>query len=223
MSKKVFDFISSFGLMILGVGLLFAFTINITPMEKECRYFFPKSNLRTASGGDIEKQALPASRPTIPLVKNINQNFSATLTAYSAYVIDNKTGVVLFEKNADEVRALASITKLMSAIVLLDLPINWEATTMVEALDCDTDSHHINPGEIFKQQDLWSIGLIGSSNSAIRTLVRTNGFTNDQFAEKMNAKAKELGLVSMKFTEPTGLSATNVGNAKDVVPYSPKL
>lgn len=215
MTKKVFDFLSSFGLMILGVGLLFAFTVSFTPTQKQCQYRFPKSHPREQFGGDLERQNLPPSRPTVPLSKN-NSDFSATLTAFSAFIIDDRTDTVLFEKNSDAVRPLASITKIMSAIVLLDLPIKWDATTTVEEADCDASSHILNPGEIFKLQDLWSAGLIGSSNSGIRSLVRASGLTIEEFVEKMNKKAKTMNLLTLKFTDPTGLEAENVGNARDV-------
>ncbi|MCX6781946.1 MAG: serine hydrolase [Candidatus Magasanikbacteria bacterium] len=215
MTKKVFDFISSFGLMILGVGLLFAFTVSFAPAQKQCQYRFPKSHPREQFGGDLERQNLPPSRPTVPLAKN-DSNFSATLTAFSAYIIDDKTDTVLFEKNAEAIRPLASITKIMSAIVLLDLPIKWNATTTVTEADCDDSSHILNSGEIFKLQDLWAAGLIGSSNSGIRSLVRVSGLTIEEFVQKMNNKAKVLNLLSLKFTDPTGLEADNVGSAKDI-------
>ncbi len=201
--------------MIIGVGLLFAFTISFSPTQKQCQYRFPKSNPREQFGGDLERQNLPPSRPTVPLSVN-DLNFSATLTAFSAYVSDNLTGTVLFEKNADTIRSLASITKIMSAMVLLDLPVKWDATTTVEEADCDSSSHQLIAGEIFKLQDLWAAGLIGSSNSAIRSLVRASGLSFEEFVKKMNNKAREMNLLTLKFTDPTGLESENVGSAKDV-------
>lgn len=213
--KKISDFLFSFGLMILGLGLLFAFTVSFSPSPKQCQYkFFPKSNPRLAIGGDAE-QKLPPSRPTVPLAKDTS-GYAATFTAFSAYVIDEKTGTVLFDMNPDEVRPLASITKIMSAIVLLDLPMNWSSTTTVLETDCDDSSHHLIAGEIYTLDDLWAAGLVGSSNSAIRALVRVSGLSYEEFLGRMNAKAKALGYKTFYFTDPTGLDAGSVGSAREV-------
>jgi D-alanyl-D-alanine carboxypeptidase len=213
--KRATDFLFSFGLMMLGVGLLFAFTVSFTPSPKQCQYkFFPKSHPRLAIGGDAE-QKLPPSRPTVPLAKD-NSVYTATFTAFSAYAIDEKTGTVLYEKNSDEVRPLASISKIMSAIILMDLPMDWSSTTTVLETDCDSSSHHLIAGEIFTLDDLWSAGLVGSSNSAIRALVRVSGLSNEEFLNKMNAKAKAMGFKTFYFTDPTGLDAGSVGSAREV-------
>lgn len=201
--------------MILGTGLLFAFTVSFSPSPKQCQYkFFPKSNPRHAVGGDVEK-TLPSSRPTVPLAKDVAQ-YSATFTAFSAYAIDEKTGTILYEKNSDEVRPLASITKIMSALVLMDLPMDWSSTTTVLESDCDDSSHHLAAGEIFTLEDLWSAGLVGSSNSAIRVLARISGLSHEEFLNKMNAKAKAMGFKTFYFTDPTGLDAGSVGSAREV-------
>jgi D-alanyl-D-alanine carboxypeptidase len=214
MTKKVFDFFSSFGLMILGVVLLFVGTISFTPTPKECRYYFPKSNPRTTVNRADTATALPASKPAVPLAGNAS-NYSATMTAFSAFAMDEKTGTILFEKNADDVRPLASISKLMSAIILMDLPMKWTATTTVLESDCDSSDHHLSPGEIYTLDDVFSAALVGSSNSAVRVLVRATGLSTEEFVARMNKKAKDMNLKSLKYFEPTGLDADNVGSARD--------
>ncbi|HRY36972.1 MAG TPA: hypothetical protein P5230_03830 [Candidatus Magasanikbacteria bacterium] len=133
----------------------------------------------------------------------------------SVLAIDAKTGQILFEKNSDEVRPLASITKLISAMVLLDLRVDWNASTKIISIDCDRFSRQLIAGDVLKLNDLWNIALIGSVNSAMKALVRKSGVSEKQFVELMNKKAKDLNLNSMVFVEPSGLSSKNIGNAKD--------
>lgn len=216
MSNKLFDFLSSFGLMILGVSLLFIFTLSFAKIEPECKYSFPKSNLRVNTiGGDVINNNFPMSSPTVPLAKDI-EKYEAEMTAQVAFVIDKKTDTVLYEKNPDKIWPIASISKLVSALVLLDLPMKWTATTTIQEEDYDSSSHYIKAGEIFSLNDLWSMALIGSSNNAIRSLVRASGLSSQQFVKLMNDKVEEMDLLSMHFEDPTGLDSRNVGNAKDL-------
>lgn len=216
MSKRLFDFISSFGLMILGVCLLFLFTISFVKSPSENRYSFPKSNPRIAVvGGDISEEGFPKSQPIVPLPID-KSNYTATMTAYAAYSVDERSNTELFNFNADEVRPLASITKIMSAMVLMDLPINWSTTTVVAESDCDESSHQLIAGEIYTLEDLFTIALVGSSNSAMRVLVRESGISQEEFINQMNKKAEEFGLSTLKFVEVTGLDSDNVGSAREV-------
>lgn len=215
MSQKLSDFLSSFGLMIAGVCALVFFTISFQPVKSECRYRFPVSQPRSTESETPVGQNLPASRPVFPLLKD-NNDFSATMTAFAAYVVDEKSGMELFAKNSDQVRPLASITKLMSAITLLQLPINWEATTTILESDCDNSSHQLSQGEVYSFNDLFEVALIGSSNIAIRALVRESGVSRESFVAKMNDNAEKLNLKTLHFVEPTGLDAGNVGSARDV-------
>ncbi|MFA5127423.1 MAG: hypothetical protein WC457_00265 [Patescibacteria group bacterium] len=215
MNPKLFNFLSSFGLMILGVGLLFAFTVSFSPTPRQCKYQFPKSNPRaTANGGDVAVN-FPESKPTVPLAQNKNI-YTATITAFSAFAIDEKTNTILFEKNSSDIRPLASITKLMSAIVLMDLPMKWTATTSVFDSDCDNSDHHLVSGEVFTLDEVFAAAMIGSSNSAVRVLVRASGLSPDEFVARMNKKAADLNLKTLKYVDPTGLDASNVGSAEDI-------
>jgi D-alanyl-D-alanine endopeptidase (penicillin-binding protein 7) len=132
-------------------------------------------------------------------------------------VVDDQTNAVLFKKNPDEVRSLASITKLMSTLVLSELPLSMDSSTVITEDDYDPFSHHIEVGQTYTLDELWKIALVGSSNSAIRTLVRASGFNEADFALKMNEKAKALGLNTLRFVEPTGLDSRNMGTAPDVL------
>lgn len=230
MRQKLYDFLSSYGLAFLGLGLLFLSSVGLRDRKMPAPVNLPASeipvvasspvpadnNWRLSEGGDIGLQNFSPQKPSVPLPKS-KAAVPVDITAVSALVIDQETGTILYSKNSAEVRPLASITKLMSALVLLDLNINFTSTTVVEEDDCDASSHHINPGEEFSLEDYWNIALVGSSNSAIKVLVRASCVTEENFVLLMNKKAEELNLRSAKFTDPTGLHSGNAANAEDAL------
>ncbi len=214
MFNRVINFISSFGVITLGVFLVLGKSIALqTPQIVQS---FPESQDRPVlNGGDVNPAVFfPKTTPTIPLAISAVFSFPST-TAVAAMVTDDKTDTVLFDYHSDEPRALASISKLMSALVILDFPIDWSATTTVVQPDIDQDNH-IFAGEKFTLNDVWNVALVGSSNSAINVLVRATGLSEADFVDRMNTKARDLGLTSAQFSEPTGLDARNVATAKDI-------
>lgn len=221
MREKIIAFLSSYGLITLGLFLLFLASVSVktghSPLLK-----FPAAGPRTEvaqAGGDavIEPTQLPESkpRPTIPLAKDKTE-FDGQITAASALVIDDKTDTVLYAKNSEEVRPLASITKLMSSLVLMNMPIDWASSTVICKDDCEPSNHTIGVGEKYTLDDLLHVALIGSVNTAISALARASGVTAENFVLLMNKKAQSLNLTAAKFVEPTGLDAGNVATATDV-------
>lgn len=134
----------------------------------------------------------------------------------SILALDMQSNQILFAQKSDEVRPLASITKLVSALVLLDLPIKWNSYAKITDADCDSFSRQVIAGEVLSLHDLWNIALVGSVNSAMKALVRNSGVNQETFVALMNKKAKSLNLNSLILVEPSGLHSKNVGNAKDV-------
>ncbi len=218
MSKKLIDFLFSFGLMIAGVVLLFFGSVFFGPTRFKFLTIanLPSSDIRVEArqGGDITPTTLPVSRPAVPLPKD-NPVFSGAITAATALVVDDKSNTVLYKKNIEEIRPLASITKLVSALVLAELPLDWTTTTAIVADDFDGSSHHVNVGEEFTLKDLWNVALIGSSNSALKSLVRASGLSEEEFVARMNKKALDIDS-SLRFVEPTGLENGNVASALGV-------
>lgn len=202
----------------LGVILLFTGSVFFTQAKTEKYHPFPVAGNRSDAGigGDIHV-TLPAAQPTIPLLKNVSSTFDTVLSAPAVIAVDDVSGAILYSKNADAVRPLASITKLMTALVLLDLPVSWASTTIITAEDWDGESHLVEVGEKYTLEDLWHIALIGSSNTAISALVRSSGVSSTQFVALMNAKAQSLGLTTASFIEPTGLHSGNVASPSDTV------
>lgn len=137
--------------------------------------------------------------------------------AESALVLDERTWNVLYEKSSNEKRSIASITKLMSALVLLDQQLDPAKTATVTRADYRTGGlYHVFAGEQYTVQDLWMVGLISSDNVAIATLARSTGLSEEEFVAKMNAKAAELGMNDSTFVEPTGINSGNTSTAADI-------
>lgn len=138
-------------------------------------------------------------------------------SARAALVADWKTGTALFEKNADEPQAIASITKLMTALVVLGEDPAWDAEVEVKAGDERPGGvPYLIPGERVTVRDLFNLSLVASSNGATVALARSTGLSEEAFAAKMNDVAATIGMTGSSFTEPTGLDATNVATARDV-------
>jgi D-alanyl-D-alanine carboxypeptidase (penicillin-binding protein 5/6) len=140
------------------------------------------------------------------------------LEAQAAYVYDVTTGKVLYQKNADLVLPLASITKVMTAVVASEQnPIVDSVTISAEALASDGESG-LTEGEIWKLEDLLAFTLINSSNDGAQAIA--DAFPS--FIDMMNSKARALGLTTLSFKNPTGLDidatgeAGGYGSAKDV-------
>ncbi len=217
MNSRWSNFLSSFGMMLIGVVLLFVGSIKFTarPVQSFVARL-PVSHPRNAVvGGDVQYVVLPVSKPTVPLAKDTS-TFPGRLSAEAALVVDDESNTVLFKKNAEAIRPLASLSKLMSSLVLSDMPLNWSSSTVLTSDDIEGGDHHVNAGEAYTLDDLWHIGLIGSSNNSIEALVKAAGTDDGGFSILMNRKSEELGLLSMHFLEPTGLNSGNVGSAIDI-------
>ena len=150
------------------------------------------------------------------------------IEARSAFVWDVREERILFNKNADEVLPLASITKLMTALVAYELLGDESKIDIsVDAIRTDGDSG-LSDGEVFSLKDLTVMVLISSSNDGAAALAQAsanavNGSVdpNKLFVHAMNLRADELGLTNTKFKNPTGLDISEteagaVSSARDV-------
>jgi serine-type D-Ala-D-Ala endopeptidase (penicillin-binding protein 7) len=136
------------------------------------------------------------------------------LTAKSALVLDLDKGTVLYDKNSEEVRSIASLTKLMTAMVFLECGVDLFDTITISREDARASARsHLRPGETFYILDLLHASLMPSDNRATRALVRATGLSPQEFVGRMNRKADSLGLVNTEFSDPTGLDADNVSTA----------
>jgi serine-type D-Ala-D-Ala endopeptidase (penicillin-binding protein 7) len=144
----------------------------------------------------------------------------------SALVIDQATGAVLYSKNESAIVPIASISKLMTAMVTLDagLPLDEEVTITREdlpAVDAGKLSvlRHsaLRVGDKIKRDDLLKVALMASENRAAAALAISYPGGLERFVDAMNAKAQLLGMSDSRFVEPTGLSEQNVSSAGDLV------
>lgn len=129
------------------------------------------------------------------------------------------TDEVILEKLADKPRPIASITKLMSALVLSKAEL--EPPETITLLEADKDRlkwsrSRLRVGEVFRGEDLYRAALIASDNRAMYALVRGLGFERPKFVQEMNATAKALGMTKTQFRDPAGVDPDNVSTARDL-------
>ena len=134
----------------------------------------------------------------------------------AAYVED-ASGQVLFQKNPERVYPIASLTKLVTAMVLLDTEPDWDRVVEILPEDVRNSSRSkIRSREEITVRDLIHASLMSSDNVATKALARTCGLDRLEFVRRMNLKADSLGLLGARFVEPTGLSEKNVATAQAV-------
>lgn len=128
--------------------------------------------------------------------------------------------------NANAIRPIASLTKLMTALVLMELNFDFSKTIIITQDEIDypktmvggdtTSEVGLKVGDQVFAQDLWVSMLVASSNQSAVILADNSGVTRDEFVAHMNAKARALGLARTSFVEMTGLSDFNVSTAKEM-------
>ena len=136
-----------------------------------------------------------------------------------ALVVDQDTDEVLFSKNENAVLPIASITKLMTALVTLDagLDLNDELVVTQDDRTIDRMRSNLRPGMRITRGQALHLALMSSENHAAHLLGRTYPGGKAAFVDAMNAKALLLGMNESKFDDPTGLSADNRSSAGDLV------
>lgn len=163
--------------------------------------------------------------PVMAIGSNTLSTKLKNLTADSAIVVDAKTGKVLFEKNGEKILPIASLTKLMTALVFLEHNPGWNKVITYTKSDDDVlqyaNKHSmaylkVKIGDQLTVEDLFYSGLVGSANNSIYALIRSTGLSRDEFVNLMNEKAKSLGLTNTFFVEPSGLSIKNVSTAEEL-------
>ena len=141
------------------------------------------------------------------------------LTSQSALIFNNKTGEILYQKNADRVMPIASISKLMSAMVVLDARLDMNEPITITADEIDRlkgTGSRLAVGTTLTRGELLHLSLMSSENRATHALGRTYPGGMSAFVAAMNAKAQSLGMYSSRFYEPTGLNFQNVSTANDL-------
>jgi D-alanyl-D-alanine endopeptidase (penicillin-binding protein 7) len=141
------------------------------------------------------------------------------LRSNAALVIDAATGEVVMDKNGDAVTPIASITKLMTAIVILESGLDLQAPVALTREDVDLKKgsrSRLRTGVSLTRGELLLIALMASENRAAAALGRSYPGGTQAFVVAMNEMAAELGMGDTRFVDPTGLSPQNVSSAHDL-------
>ena len=136
-----------------------------------------------------------------------------------ALVQDAVSGETVFAKNSSAVLPIASITKLMTALVILDAKVDLAQRVAVSDDDYDLlkgTRSRLRPGAVLTRDELLLIALMASENRAAAALARTYPGGTGAFVRAMNAKATALGMRDTQFSDATGLSPANVSSARDL-------
>jgi len=163
----------------------------------------------SVSGVSIEKPV-----ENTPLVTKAGYNMNSK----AAVVINVNTGEIIFADNAFQSLPMASLTKLMSAMVSLDNKVNLQSAVSIPPNYFTIGGNlRIVPGsETVLVRDLLYASITGSANNAALSLAKETKLTEKEFSNAMNRKAIELGLETLHYEEPSGLSPKNTGSAYDV-------
>jgi D-alanyl-D-alanine endopeptidase (penicillin-binding protein 7) len=137
--------------------------------------------------------------------------------AEAAIIYDSATGHVLWESNSQNQRSIASITKVMTAVVFLEDNPDLSEEVVVQSSDVRAASTtYIRSGFRVTKGDLLHLTLMASDNAAARALARISSHGSEAFIARMNSKAAELGLTSTSYADPSGLLSANVSSAYDM-------
>ncbi|MCB1708782.1 MAG: D-alanyl-D-alanine endopeptidase [Halioglobus sp.] len=161
--------------------------------------------------------ALPAAA-TADGSKFAHLSGNPDLRSASAIVLDSE-GNIIFGKDVDTVRSIASITKLMTAMVVLDAQLDLDEQLTITSADRDLirmTGSRLAVGATLTRRELLLLALMSSENRAATALGRTYPGGMDAFVAKMNEKARSLGMTSSRFADPAGLHTENLSTASDL-------
>ena len=136
-----------------------------------------------------------------------------------ALVVDPRNGKILYDKNSSAVLPIASLTKLMTAMVVLDAGQPLDEKIRIEVEDRDTERYstsHLPVGTELTRAELMQLALMSSENRAAHALARSYPGGVEAFLAAANEKAHSIGMLDSVFLDPTGLNASNVSTARDL-------
>jgi len=166
------------------------------------------------------RRAISVPTPTIGEVIGLRRvDDPLDLGSSVALMVDARSGKTLFEKNAGAVLPIASISKLMTAMVVIDSRQPMGEMLSISSEDVDTERHsrsRLTVGTKLSRAEMLQLALMASENRAANALGRHHPGGLSAFVEAMNRKAEAIGMKDSSFVEPTGLSVGNVANAHDL-------
>ena len=167
-----------------------------------------------------KKVAVIPERPSFGQLAGLrNTEADLELKSSVALVMDQQTNEILLSKNPDAVLPIASITKLMTALVVAEAKLPLDETLTITQEDVDTEKgsrSRLRVGTQLSREEMLHLALMSSENRAAHALGRHYPGGLGAFVEAMNAKAALLGMTDTHYVEPTGLSSKNQSSAKDL-------
>lgn len=154
-----------------------------------------------------------------PIIGQVD-NGGAILNSEIALVVGLNDNQVLYSKNADVIRPIASISKLLSALVITRSGLSLDEKITITADDIDRvkkSSSRLSVGTTLSRREMLLLSLMSSENRAAHALGRTYPGGMTAFVNEMNSVARQLGMTRSRFVEPTGLSPMNVSTPNDLV------
>lgn len=186
----------------------------------------PVSARKVSVAGSERLMAAPAELPAAVASGSLGEAIGLNripdplaLRSSVALVVDPRTGKILYDKNSSAVLPIASVTKLMTAMVVLDGGQPLDEKIRIEAADRDTErfsSSHLPVGSELTRAELLQLALMSSENRAASALARSYPGGVRAFVDAANRKARDIGMWDSVFMDPTGLSAANVSTARDL-------
>lgn len=179
---------------------------------------FPPQMPGTEGARAVTVQDLPAI-PSRPAVLRDSEIAAPNISARAAGVWDPATETFLYEKEGETSFPIASITKLMTALVALEADMDLERTVTITSDDNDPEGSRlpIPNGGIVSIRDLFAATLVASANNAAEALVRATGMSEAAFVSTMNERASALGMSATHFTDVTGLGNSNTSCVRDLI------
>jgi D-alanyl-D-alanine endopeptidase (penicillin-binding protein 7) len=145
------------------------------------------------------------------------REIESEIGAAAYFVVDQATGEALTMKQEDRVWPIASLTKLMTASIVLDSQVSLNRFVSMKNSDNVGGARlWVNEGDAFSVNDLFYATLVASANNAANALSRTTGLSKTDFVAQMNKRAKEFGLSRTHFVDPTGIDAANVSTPREM-------
>ena len=152
-------------------------------------------------------------------IENPAKHRQPDVKSSSALVIDVRDATVLYERNAGVSRPIASLTKLMTALVVLESGQPLDEEIIIEREDRDGTrgaASRLSVGARLTRNELLHLALMASDNRAAYALGRSHPGGKSAFVQAMNAKARALDMSTARFTDPSGLSPDNIASATDI-------
>jgi serine-type D-Ala-D-Ala endopeptidase (penicillin-binding protein 7) len=175
---------------------------------------------KTVFKGARKRVAFVPARPSYGQLYGLHAaNDPLELKSGVALVLDQDTNEVLFAKNSQAVLPIASITKLMTALVVAEAKLPMDEPVTITAEDIDTEKgsrSRLQVGTTLSREEMLHLALMASENRAASALGRHYPGGSDAFVAAMNRKAQVLGMKDTRYVEPTGLSSRNQSSAADL-------